>query len=84
MAGRRWRSFFRLASDLPAGPYTVEVQLQEPVPPIAYATLYRVLPGQHPQRKVEWTEAVAQDLISETQNVSSNSPSHPAHESHTR
>ncbi len=73
------RCFFRLAGDLPAGQYTVAVQLQEPLPPMAYATLYRVLPGQHPQRRVELDAAVAKDVTSGTASPPVTPPSIQAH-----
>ena len=47
------RCYFRLAEDLPIGEYTLEVRFDEPRPPTAYATLYRLLPGVHPQRDVQ-------------------------------
>jgi hypothetical protein len=50
------RCFFRLAEDLPAGEYTVEIELQNPRPKIAYAVLYRVIPGSQPERDVELLE----------------------------
>ncbi len=50
------RCFIRLAEDLPAGEYTVEIELQEPQPETAYAVLYRVIPGSQPERDVELLE----------------------------
>ncbi len=54
------RCSFRLAEDLPIGEYTLEVRFDEPRPRIAYATLYRLLPGVHPQRELQIGRAVAQ------------------------
>ena len=51
------RCFLSLGADLPPGPYRVDVRLVDHAPAHAYATLYRLIPGRAPARKVELTDA---------------------------